>query len=976
MALVGLFLLSGLFQAIVPESSASWNVRPPPGAGAETSAQAFIESTRGPAPATGTVEPASGPSPTGSTPDALLASGNLLNGTFAGGYHNAPSGLGPDAVAYDSGKDEVFVADSSDARVSVFDSGMQTLLATIPVGNDPSAIVYDPAGSEVFVANRGSNNVTVINDTTLDVVANLPVGAQSGTFASSPEALEYASKGDNVFVAEEGYYIYPCCTYNVTEISGLSNAIVRVVQVGGGPFAEAYNPSTNLLYVLNYEGYSISIVDAATGAVVGTFDLSGLPLDLAIDPTDTVLGVVTYNGYQATASEYSLPGDSLSLLQSTPLPGVPDWDGSMTYDATNQNFLILAGDSGFVGVNPLNGSLTTYPSTGQCVSSIAYFSSSAPLLASDECANRVFELDPTTVTKIAGANTGIQATAVSYDLGNGDLYVADGSGDTVTVEDATTLQFVQQIGVGGGPSSFAYDSVSGTTFVLCDDGDGNATVEAIADSSRVVTASIAMPQPYYIANQDTVAYDPSTNLVYVVGVVEQPDGYTDENLTVISPTTNSVVGNETVMVYSGGTLSFGLYDRASLVPLNGNTVAVSNPWQGRVYGMNVSNGSRLWTADVGGTPTYMLLDPVSQDLDVALDNSPTIAVLDPIDGSSVGSFTLQHDLYDFTIDSANGRIYASELATGSGYVESVVDPSGAAGSIVPISTPLAGITYLPGSGQVVVAAPQASSVYYIGAALLVGTPTVSPVPQVQDEAFTIGTVAIDGFPPYTYRYSGLPPGCISQNSTTFSCTPANSGNWTITLTVSDQAGETSVHTVAVHVARYPVSVSLGIAPDALTPKNGTSVDLTADLTANESIGIGPLMNYTWKLSPTKDASFNRSYGAAVSISFTSIANVTVSLTSDLNGTINITSVLFQVASGSSSNPVGPTHPTLSSTVGSSDSWLLYVLAAVAVVAVLGAVLYLRRRQGPGGTTSPEETAPADFAEPAEETPVDEAAPSG
>jgi hypothetical protein len=50
---------------------------------------------------------------------------------------------------------------------------------------------------------------------------------------------------------------------------------------------------------------------------------------------------------------------------------------------------------------------------------------------------------------------------------------------------------------------------------------------------------------------------------------------------------------------------------------------------------------------------------------------------------------------------------------------------------------------------------------------------------------TISTTVVGGAPPLTYSYSGLPSGCSSVNSASFSCTPTSSGDFSITVTVTD-----------------------------------------------------------------------------------------------------------------------------------------------------------------------------------------------
>jgi hypothetical protein len=51
----------------------------------------------------------------------------------------------------------------------------------------------------------------------------------------------------------------------------------------------------------------------------------------------------------------------------------------------------------------------------------------------------------------------------------------------------------------------------------------------------------------------------------------------------------------------------------------------------------------------------------------------------------------------------------------------------------------------------------------------------------------------------SYSYANLPAGCLSTNATSFSCYPTSSGNYRVTVTVTDRAGESATATVGITV---------------------------------------------------------------------------------------------------------------------------------------------------------------------------------
>jgi len=64
---------------------------------------------------------------------------------------------------------------------------------------------------------------------------------------------------------------------------------------------------------------------------------------------------------------------------------------------------------------------------------------------------------------------------------------------------------------------------------------------------------------------------------------------------------------------------------------------------------------------------------------------------------------------------------------------------------------------------------------------------------------TLTVSVLGGTRPYSYQYSGLPPGCSSDNSDVLSCTPTASGSYTIQVSVTDNAGWSTMSSVRLTV---------------------------------------------------------------------------------------------------------------------------------------------------------------------------------
>jgi YVTN family beta-propeller protein len=82
-----------------------------------------------------------------------------------------PKASQPSAVAYDSGKGVIFVANpgtnSAPGSVSVISDSTNAIIATVTVGTGPNAMVYDSGKGEVYVVNGADGTVSVISDSSI-----------------------------------------------------------------------------------------------------------------------------------------------------------------------------------------------------------------------------------------------------------------------------------------------------------------------------------------------------------------------------------------------------------------------------------------------------------------------------------------------------------------------------------------------------------------------------------------------------------------------------------------------------------------------------------------------------------------------------------------------------------------------------------------------------------------------------------------
>jgi YVTN family beta-propeller protein len=192
---------------------------------------------------------------------------------------NVTVGKYPYDLAYDSGAGLVFVSNHNSDTVSAISDANNQVVATIKVGKSPSGLAYDPVLGEIFVANYGSNTVSVINDKTFKVVANISVGKY-------PIGVAYDSQKDWVFVANSntvGGVVGSTADNTVTLIDPSSNSVLGTIPVGATPSGLVYDSAKGEIWVTNINDGTISVINDSTRMVSVNVKVSGLSSNLAYD---------------------------------------------------------------------------------------------------------------------------------------------------------------------------------------------------------------------------------------------------------------------------------------------------------------------------------------------------------------------------------------------------------------------------------------------------------------------------------------------------------------------------------------------------------------------------------------------------------------------------------------------------------------------------------------------------------------------
>ncbi|MCI4317680.1 MAG: PKD domain-containing protein, partial [Thermoplasmata archaeon] len=123
--------------------------------------------------------------------------------------------------------------------------------------------------------------------------------------------------------------------------------------------------------------------------------------------------------------------------------------------------------------------------------------------------------------------------------------------------------------------------------------------------------------------------------------------------------------------------------------------------------------------------------------------------------------------------------------------------------------------------------------------------TVSVLAPVRDthHPATFSVKAIGGDFAYSYAYSGLPPGCVTANTPSLTCTPQSGGNYSVGVSVTDRAGHSMQIAVNLTIAGHPLALAVALSTQELDLGQGVV------LTATASGGAGAPWSYSYKGLP-------------------------------------------------------------------------------------------------------------------------------
>jgi YVTN family beta-propeller protein len=627
-------------------------------------------------------------------------------------------------------------------------------------------------------------------------------------------------------------------------ISDVTNTVVATIPVGRGPngvvgipmgiLGVGYDSGRGEVFVASQSsqyGALVNVISDASNTVTASIGSPSVPSSLTYDSGKAEMFVAL----GAATPDVLVISDSTNAVVATVATQYP-WAAGSAFDP-GRNFVLVAngvGNGSAAVISDRTNTVVENITTGSGPGGVAYDSGKGEFFVVNGSGNRgaVTVINDTSDTVVATIPVGNTALGAAYDPANGYVYVANMNSDTVSViSDATNTVVASIVGLAN-PADTVVDTHRGELFVSEQASNsvsivpldclqvarptatpGATDVSAPNPTVFATTASGGNGAPTYTwsglppgctsLNASTVTCTPTVAGTYqVVVTVNDSSGVFKQSLPLTfvvnsQPSVEAIarppaadVGEAVFLqgISSGGTSPFTYSWRFG----DGGMSSIMAP--SHTYNATGNYSVDLWVNDSVGLSaesrlSIMVVSALYANLSLSSSTpllAQTVAIVAKATGgagsysytylglppgcvsvnkSSIGCLPTQAAWYNITVVVRDRNNWTAN-ATAAMHV--IFDFN----VVVPASTAL---------GQQLT--------------ILVNTNQTFSNSTNKTSALRPDS----GYGAFTYNYTGLPPGCSSEDVSVLTCTPIQIGTYSISVSVHDQAGDHNEHTVAVHI---------------------------------------------------------------------------------------------------------------------------------------------------------------------------------
>ncbi|MCI4326119.1 MAG: YncE family protein [Thermoplasmata archaeon] len=774
---------------------------------------------------------------------------------------------GPSSVLYDSSTGEIVVGDGTAHNVTVLNSSSRNVTATVGVGSRPQVVFQNPANGVIFVSNGGSGNTTLLNGTTFASLGNLSVSPLPGWVGYDPSLnriflgnglyssevvgldasndtpvfsspVTFWSRGLDVDLATGQVYVSGGVNNSVTVLNGSTGAAVVTVGSFYTPTVVQYDPLRGEVDISEEGGANISALNGTTHTVDVDIATGTVSEWTGADPSGPSVSVgsgcggndvLTVNSSSRMAGTCSFSTGNVVASASDRVDGrmflVTGGSQVYTLNETTGAIALFLNETGGsftpaiegVAWSPVNdtlyvansnwGNVSVYnASTGRFLTSVGLGTSSEPATAMydpfdgtvwvvGEGGSSIRRIYASNYTVAASIPVGAYPYGVALDPQTQQAYVTvDGPAD-IAVVGAANDTVVTQFTVGGYPGNVVVDTQAQLVFATT--GYANLTVlDAIG-----LTKLASLPM---VPEASGLSYDGSSGVVTVSSA-------TFPEVEFVAP---AVMGGLEVERFHATPENITLGQSMEFVAetARGNGT-LRFAYTGLPTGCASANASVLnCTPTRPGNYTVQLNVTDQSGVSALAETSVSVSDTMAIESETAVPAVIDLGMSTRLTASVDGGALPITYTWGG-------LPNGC------LSANASSITCTPngttGTFNATLAVEDAAGVRQTSEVAFVVNPapsltTLSATPSLVDvgQPVRITAAGTGGTGPLTTTFSQLPPGCGAPGGSADSvtCTPDESGTYTVNGTLNDSLGVSLVWSLRIVVDPDPAVASIQFAP--------------------------------------------------------------------------------------------------------------------------------------------------------------------
>jgi YVTN family beta-propeller protein len=234
----------------------------------------------------------------------------------------------------------------------------------------------------------------------------------------------------------------------ISAINGTTNSVVSTIPVGSKPVFAAVNPVTNKIYVSNTFSNSVSVIDGAANSVVSTISTGFPPYGIGINPNTNKI----YIACQYCQTAWVVDGRTDTIVKT--LTGFYHNQGVGVDPSTNMIYVtgsIYRNDNGITIINGTTDNVTGNIQFGFNPFYVGVNPNSNDLYVGDYGQDKVFLIDGATNSVVNTIPVGSSPYGVGVNPNTNKIYVANFGSNAVSIIDGTTNSVVSTIPVGSNP---------------------------------------------------------------------------------------------------------------------------------------------------------------------------------------------------------------------------------------------------------------------------------------------------------------------------------------------------------------------------------------------------------------------------------------------------------------------------------------------------------------------------------------------